>query len=282
MTEVTVGVLHPGAMGVTVGANAAEGGAAALWASEGRSEQTAERAGAAGLMDVGTVGALAARSGIIISVCPPDAAEAVAEQVAGVGFDGVYVDANAIAPERARRIGRRIEGAGARFVDGGIIGPPAIRPGTTRLYLSGAGADEVAAGFREGRLEPIVLGGAVGGAVGAASALKMAYAAYTKGTAALLLAILGVARQEGVQDALAAEWARSQPALAEGAVTRVRNNAAKAWRFVGEMEEIAATFEAAGMPRGFHEAAGEVYSRLREYRDVEPAPALDALLDAAV
>ena len=278
MSDVTVGVLHPGAMGVTVGANAAEGGAAALWASEGRSEQTAERAGAGGLMDVGTVGAVAARSGIVISVCPPDAAEAVAEQVAGVGFDGVYVDANAIAPERARRIGRRIEGAGARFVDGGIIGPPAIRPGTTRLYLSGAGADEVAAGFREGRLEPIVLGDAVG----AASALKMAYAAYTKGTAALLLAILGVARQEGVQDALAAEWARSQPALAEGAVTRVRNNAAKAWRFVGEMEEIAATFEAAGMPRGFHEAAGEVYARLRDYRDVEPAPALDALLDATV
>ena len=113
---------------------------------------------------------------------------------------------------------------------------------------------------------------------GAASALKMAYAAYTKGTTALLLAILGVARASGVEQALADEWQRSQPALASGAEGRIRASAAKAWRFSGEMEEIAATFAAAGLPDGFHLAAADLYARLEHYRDADPPPSLDQML----
>ncbi len=278
MSQTTIGILHPGAMGVTVGASAATGGARALWSSEGRSTASVERATSAGLSDAGSLPALAEQSAIIVSVCPPHAAEDVAHQVAATGFAGIYVDGNAIAPQRARSIQERVEAAGARYVDGGIIGPPALKPGTTRLYLSGPAAAEVAACFDDGPLEAIPIADTSAATAGAASALKMAYAAYTKGTTVLLLAILGLARASGVEQALADEWQRSQPALASGAEGRIRASAAKAWRFSGEMEEIAATFAAAGLPDGFHLAAADLYARLERYRDADPPPSLDEML----
>ena len=195
-------------------------------------------------------------------------------------FAGIYVDGNAIAPRRARSIREKVEVGGARYVDGGIIGPPALQPGTTRLYLSGRAASGVAAHFADGPLEAIL----IGDAPDAASSLKMAYAAYTKGTTALLLAILRLARASGVEQALPDEWQRSQPrsqpALASGAEARIRASSAKAWRFSGEMEEITATFAAAGLPDCFHLAAADLYARLERYRDADPAPPLDELLDA--
>ena len=97
--------------------------------------------------------------------------------------------------------------------------------------------------------------------VGDASALKMAYASWTKGTAALLLAIREVARSEGVEEALLAEWRESIPELEARLASAERSAAAKGWRWVAEMEEIAATFEAAGAPPGFHQAAADVFRR---------------------
>ena len=88
----------------------------------------------------------------------------------------------------------------------------------------------------------------------------MAYAGWNKGSQALLLAIRALAMQEGVDEALLAEWARSMPELPKRSTDAVAANARKAWRFVGEMEEIADTFDAAGAPDGFHRAAAEVYS----------------------
>jgi 3-hydroxyisobutyrate dehydrogenase-like beta-hydroxyacid dehydrogenase len=270
----TIGILHAGDMGSVVGACAVAGGARVLWASEGRSAGSRERATGAGLEDAGTVAALVAASDVILSVCPPHAALDLARDVAGRRFAGLFVDANAVAPATAREIGAVVEAGGANFVDGGLIGPPPRNAGSTRLYLSGREAKRAAALFEASALEAI----AIGDAPGAASALKMAYAAYTKGSSALLMAIRALAASEGVDDALLAEWRRSQPDLPKRSEAAARDNARKAWRFVGEMEEIAATFAAAGLPGGFHEAAAVIYERLAGYKDAAAPPSMADLV----
>jgi 3-hydroxyisobutyrate dehydrogenase-like beta-hydroxyacid dehydrogenase len=248
-----IGILHPGEMGAAVGAALRARGHDVAWASAGRSPQTAARAAAAGLDDAGSTAALAQRCDVIVSVCPPHAAAAVASWVRG--FTGTYVDANAVSPETARALGAAVAARGATFVDGGIIGPPPRTAGMTRLYLSGTTAAAVAEAFAGSTLEPRI----VSERVGDASAVKMAYAAWTKGTAALVLAARAVARAEGVEAELAREWAQSLPELEAEYARAARSAAAKGWRWVGEMEEIAATFAAAGLPDGFHRAAAEVF-----------------------
>ncbi len=217
-----VGLLHPGAMGAVVGALVQDD---VLWASAGRSPETTERAAAAGLVDVGTVEALVARAGTILSICPPHAALDVAGQVAGRGFSGLYVDANAVSPETAGRIRETVTAGGARFVDGGIVGGPPTEPGT-RLYLSGPAASEAAALFSGTVLDARVLSETPGDA----SALKMVYAAWSKGTAAMLLAIAEVARATGVDGALLAEWRESIPELEARLARAERSAASKGWR----------------------------------------------------
>jgi 3-hydroxyisobutyrate dehydrogenase-like beta-hydroxyacid dehydrogenase len=235
---VIVGLLHPGEMGAAVGRALQANGHELLWASEGRSEATRERA--ATFEDAGSVSALADQAELILSICPPHAAVSVARGVEG--FAGTYVDANAISPMRAQEIAR----IHPRFVDGGIVGGPPDEPGTT-LYLSGSGAAGVAVLFLGSNLE--------GRVVANASAMKMAYAAWSKGTAAMLLAIRDVARRFEVEE----EWRRSVPELLEQLERAERAAASKGWRWIGEMEEIADTFAAAGEPDGFHRAAAEVY-----------------------
>jgi 3-hydroxyisobutyrate dehydrogenase-like beta-hydroxyacid dehydrogenase len=230
-----VGLLHPGEMGAAVGACA---GGEVIWASEGRSE--ASRARAAGFQDVGTLTALVGRADVILSICPPYAAAEVAR--ACEGFTGIYVDANAISPQRAREVAA----LQPRFVDGGIVGGPPTEPGTT-LYLSGGDAAAVAALFSGSPLATRI--------VANASGVKMAYAAWSKGTTALLLAIRDVARANGIED----EWRLAAPDLAEKVPRAEAAKATKGWRWIGEMEEIADTFAAAGQPEGFHRAAAEVY-----------------------
>jgi len=250
----TIGVLHPGEMGAALGARLREAGHDVLWAGEGRSAATAERAAAAGLGDAGSPVRVAEASDIVLSVCPPHAALAVAREVAGHG--GLFVDANAVSPATVAGIAAVIEDAGGRFVDGGIVGPPPERAGTTRLFLSGPDAQAVAAAFDGTVVETPVLGRDPG----RASALKMAYAAWTKGTAALLLAIRATARAEGVEDALLPRRAANAPTRRAGRSEAAAEAATrKGWRWIAEMEEIAATFAAAGQPDGFHRAAAEVY-----------------------
>ena len=253
MAGQTVGLLHPGEMGAAVGAVLVKQGHTVVWASAGRSAETRERARAAGLEDAGSVDRLAQLSAAIISVCPPHAARQVAGSVAG--FQGVFVDANAVAPATARELSEVVTGAGGKFVDGGIVGPPPGAIGTTRLYLSGSAAEGVADLFPGSAVDARV----VSDEVGAASAVKMAYAAWTKGTAALLIAIRELARAEQVEPVLLEEWRASLPELLERSERAARSGQAKGWRWVGEMEEIAATFSAAGLPAGFHQAAAEVF-----------------------
>lgn len=272
-TAVT-GVLHPGNMGVSV---AAACSGTVLWASEGRSAETIERASDAGLTDAGSLTALVDAADLVISVCPPHGAEALALAVADTGFDGCYVDANAISPVTSRRIAACLE----NFVDGSLIGPPTREPGTTRLYLAGPDAVRVADRFAGSPLDARVLDGC---GVGSASALKMAYASWTKGTNALLVAVAALAAAEGVSDELTAEWGLSQAGLSQRLTYTAIRSAPKAWRWVGEMDEIADTFTAAGLPDGFHRAASEVFARLGEFKNARSASVeqmLESLLNPA-
>ncbi len=119
----------------------------------------------------------------------------------------------------------------------------------------------------------------VDGGPGAASALKMAYAGWTKGSAALLLAVRALAAAEGVDAALLGSGRSPNPTCPRGPKSAAKGNARKAWRFVGEMEEIAATFASAGLPDGFHQASAEIYRRLEAYKDATPPP-VDELVRA--
>jgi 3-hydroxyisobutyrate dehydrogenase-like beta-hydroxyacid dehydrogenase len=192
------------------------------------------------------------------------------------GFQGLYIDANAISPGRTRRIATAMTKAGARFVDGSVIGGPAWQPGRTWLHLAGEAAGEAAACFSAGPLKTNILGSEIG----QAAALKMAFAAYTKGTSALLSGILAVAEANNVGEDLLAQWSRNGSDFADQTVNRVRTVTAKAWRFAGELDEIAATFREAGLPAGFGEAAAEIYRRTAHFKGAAEPPALSEVLEA--
>lgn len=267
-------LLHPGAMGASIGAALAGNGHAVTWVAEGRSVETARRADEAGLQGVETLAEAVADVEVAISVCPPHAAVELAQAVRAAGFAGTYVDGNAVAPATAREVAAIFPGS---FVDGGIIGPPAWREGATRFYLSGPNAPDIAALF-DGSL---VDARAMDERIDAASALKMCYAAFTKGSSALILAVRALAEQNGVTDSLLQEWDISQPGLAARSDNTATSTSPKAWRFEGEMREIAATFEAAALPDGFHQAAADIYARMANLKDVKDADinaALTALL----
>jgi hypothetical protein len=214
-----------------------------VWASEGRSEETARRAGA--FEDVRSADAVAARADVILSICPPHAAREVAGSVSG--FEGIYVDANAIAPAAAREVLSLFP----RGVDGGIVGGPSA----PRLYLAGPDAPAVAELFAGTAVDAR----AISEELGAASAVKVTFAAWSKGTAAMLLDIVELARAERVEGALLAEWEDSIPELLSRLESARRSADAKGWRWIGEMEEIADAFAAHDLPDGFHRAAAEVY-----------------------
>ncbi len=274
----TVGIINPGAMGASIAASARAAGHDVVWAAAGRSAATRQRAAENDLREVDTLHELCAACDIILCVCPPHAAEAVADAVIAVGFGGLYCEGNAISPQNAQDIAERMVAAGIDFVDGSIVGPPAWNTGTTRFYLSGPSAGQVEALFAGTLTEAI----AIGDEVGKASALKMTFAALTKGSTALLSAIYGVAENLDVRAELEREWGmRSAESVAQRR-DQVRGVTSKAWRFAGEMQEIAATFELAGLPPGFFEAACEVYTRLAGFKDAESVPELEAVLAALI
>lgn len=276
MSPETIGILHPGAMGIGVAASALRSGHQVCYVSEGRGDATLARAAEHGLRDLETLPALCAACSIIISVCPPYAAGDVAAQVLACGFNGLYLDANAISPGSSRRIGEMLSSVNIHYVDGGIIGGPPRAPGETWLYLSGPEPDSrrLAGCFSAGPLET----GILGEGIGRASALKMCYAAYTKGTTALLTSILALSEFLDVREDLYAQWERDDPSFPARAESRARRVTAKAWRFAGEMDEIASTFRSAGLPDGFHAAAGEVYRRLEGFKDSDGTPDLLSVL----
>lgn len=272
-----VGLLHPGAMGIAVAQTMVNSGVKVTWVSHGRSEATRARAEQAALFETPSLEECCTQVDALVSVCPPHAAETVAEAVIAAGFGGLYLDANAISPQKTGRIGQKMTQAGIDYVDGGIIGGPPTQPGTTWLHLCGPSAGDVAALFSAGPLETELLGDEIG----RASAIKMCFAARTKGTTALLTAILGAAVEMDILGPLEAQWDRYNPGFAEQTRERVSRTAhQKAWRFVGEMEEMADTFGAAGLPAGFFEAAADVYQRVAHFQDSEDQPTLKQIVAA--
>ena len=271
-----IGILHPGEMGVSIAASAINNGNQVFWSSQSRSEKTRSRAVRHELIDAGSLSELCQISEIIFSVCPPHAAEETADSVINQGFMGSYLDANAISPRRSIKIGQLMESNGIRFIDGGIIGGPAWNIQETWLYLSGKDSHVVANCFSGGPLAIKI----IGDDIGKASALKMCYAAYSKGTTALLAAILATAESFGVRDDLYQQWGMDNPDFVNQVKERTTRVTAKAWRFEGEMREIALTFQAADLPGGFHEAAAEIYHRMANFKNSIQPPSLEDVLHA--
>lgn len=262
MARQKVGMLHPGAMGVSIAESALESGCEVYWAAEGRSLATRARAQRAGLQELSSIREMCDLCPVIISVCPSEFAPAVAREVAAAAFTGIFVDANAGAPQHKIELGREMEKAGVRFVDGGIIGLPSRVPGETTLFLSGPTAKEAACCFAKGAIGAVVLGPEVG----RASALKILFAAHNKGTIALQTALYAAAEQYGVLPELQEQFVHRGFSL-QKIETQILRAAPKAWRWVEEMHEISAALEAVGMPGEFHQGAANVYEQLRDFKD---------------
>lgn len=257
-----------------MGNNLVENGHEVFWVSEGRSEATVARATQASLKRTGSLAEAITEVEIVLSVCPPENAIEVGRAVAEAEFFGTYCDANAIAPVTAQRL---LDLFGERYVDGGIVGPPPRVHGHTRLYLSGSNAKQISDLFRATRVQTEVL---VNGSL-TASAMKMCYAAYTKGSAALILGIRALAEHYSVSDTLQTEWSQSQNSLWDRSERIGPGTSRKAWRFAPEMREIAKTFSSAELPSGFHEAAAEIYSRmssLKQEKDVDTTKVIPYIL----
>ncbi|MDX2993538.1 NAD(P)-dependent oxidoreductase [Streptomyces scabiei] len=273
MDQPTVGILHPGSMGAAIAACAAPNAAAVVWCTAGRSAASAARAEQFGLEPVATLPELLDRSDIVISLCPPAAAEDLAREVAGHRFGGVYLEANAINPERTTRIARLLEPA-ATVVDGGVVGSPPVRGKTPVLYLSGPAA-------ATDRIEAIFAGTAVqakslGTEVGKASALKLAYASFQKTSRVLVALAFGMAREHGVdQELIEVASRRTDSYLSEPQY--VAKTAARAWRWGPELEEASDALEAAGLPPEMLRAAATTLARWNDARDDRELTLTDAL-----
>lgn len=263
MAPQTIAILMPGDMGHGVGRALLEHGKEVITALDGRSERTKGLAAAAGLEDVGSITDVVRQADLILSILPPDfaipQAEAVAAAMQSEGRTPVYVDCNAVSPNTAIKVGEIISAAGAPFIDCGIIGLAPGKPGGTRFYVSGADTSPMSA-----------LGGmgfdvtSIGDEPGRASALKMSYAGLTKGTWTLHTAVLMAARQLGVLPELLDEFRISQGAALQAMEGRVPKLPADSGRWIGEMEEIAATFADAGVTSGFHDGAAEIFRVLAQ------------------
>jgi len=261
----TVAVISPGDMGSAVGRRLRDGGLRVVTSLAGRSQRTRGLATDAGIEDAGSLTAAIRQADVLLSILPPGRALELAETV-GRDPGPLYVDCNAVSPASARAIGRAV---GERYVDAGIIGAPAA----PRFYASGPHAAEMA----ELPLDVRVLSGEIG----QASGLKMCYAALTKGLTALLTESLVTADALGVSEALRLELADSQPLFLAGARQGLPGMVSKAYRWIAEMEQIASTFEAAGLTPRMLLGAADVYRLVEEARSAAGSDSLDSL-DAVV
>ncbi|MER6441278.1 DUF1932 domain-containing protein [Streptomyces sp. NPDC001185] len=274
MDQPTVGILHPGSMGVAVAACAATNADAVLWCPAGRSPASVARAEQSGLTPVATLRELLDRSDIVISLCPPAAAEDLARGVAKHGFARVYVEANAINPARAVRIAELLDAAAV--VDGGVVGSPPKPGKTPTLYLSGPvdATARIEALFANTAVQTAVLGTEVG----KASALKLSYASFQKTSRVLVALAVGMAREHGVdQELIKVASKRTDSYLSEPQY--VAKTAARAWRWGPELEEAADALAAAGLPPEMLRAAASTLARWNDVKDSELtlAAALDRL-----
>jgi 3-hydroxyisobutyrate dehydrogenase-like beta-hydroxyacid dehydrogenase len=250
-------------MGSALGAALERGGARVVATLDGRSPRTARLAARAGLELLPDLEAVVRDASVLLSVVPPEASEDVARDVlraaAATGARPLLVELNAISPERARRIAETARAAGVDVVDGSVSGPPPWRAGTTRVYLSGPRASEVAELPFDGVETTLV-----GADVGAASAVKMSTASVYKGTSALLVHALLAADANGVLEHVLDDLRTAAPDLVANVERRLASAATKSSRYVAEMREIAATQEAAGLTPALFDAMAEIYETLAQ------------------
>jgi len=254
----TVAIISPGDMGSGIGKVLVQEGYQVLTCLEGRSPLTKELALKSGFQDTPNIATLVSQADCLISIVPPESALSVAQEIAGQIQSGnsglIYVDCNAIAPQTTLKAAEIINGVGARFVDGGIIGSPPERKGLTRVYLSGPDRSKVLElhgqnlEFRD-----------LGDKIGTASALKMCYASQTKGTTALWLHSIITAQSLGVLDALRNEWTSSHPPLWGRMEDNLPTVPHRAGRWISEMKEIALTMEGIGLAPDVFEGAAAMY-----------------------
>ena len=263
-----VGLVGCGSMGSAIGARLRDGGVRVVVALDGRSDRTRRLAAEAGVEDVGGLDVLVRDAAVVLSVVPPGAAEDAAEAIAAVagGARPLVADLNAIAPATALAIEARLAERGLETVDGSISGPPPHAPSTTRIYLAGARASEVAALPFTG-VERVL----VGADVGLASAVKMCTASVYKGRVALLVQALRTAQAYGVVEHVLDDLVDTGLANRGRTGGTIGKASAKAWRYVPEMEQIAATQGAAGLTPELFRAIAAVYAELAE-RSLAEAP----------
>jgi 3-hydroxyisobutyrate dehydrogenase-like beta-hydroxyacid dehydrogenase len=254
----TIALMSPGDMGHAVAAMLRGHGLRVITCLAGRSARTRALAERAGIEPVADDDLLVREADLLLSILVPAEAEKLARRIAAAlertGDGLLYVDCNAIAPATAQRIGAVVEAAGARFVDAGIIGPPPKVGARTVFYASGEHAGSLAV-LRDFGLDVRP----VGERPGDASAVKMCYAALTKGTTALMTELSVAAERLGVSAALRQEFAESQQAAAQRMAGGVPAMIPKAHRWVGEMEEIARTFADCGLTPKTYLGAAEIY-----------------------
>ncbi len=254
----TVGILSPGDMGHTVGHVLRQNGLRVITCLRGRSPRTQQLAEKAGIQDVRTYLQFVTEADLILSIMVPaqamSAASVVAEALRHVDTPLTYADCNAIAPQTVRKLGNVITETGGNFVDASIIGPPPRNPGATRFYASGPDLNFFSELNNYG-LDVRMLGAEVG----LASAIKMCYASLTKGLTALCTELLTAAKVLGVSEALTAEFQLSQSALFERMEKGLPTMPTKARRWIGEMEEISATFDHVGLTPNILTGAADMY-----------------------
>jgi len=252
----TVGIVSPGYMGAGLGWALREGGARVVATVRGRSARTRRLAEAAGLELLPRLADVLTTADVVLSVTPPGQAVATAQTIAEVAHESgatpVVADLNAVSPPTMAEIEKAL--AGLPVVDGSISGPPPTASPGARVYLSGVKAEDVAALPWAGKIEPVVLGSAIG----TASALKMCTASVYKGLNALVTQAMRTAGRHGVLDEVLADLARNGLDQSVG----VGRSATKAHRFVDEMLEIAATQADAGLTPALFSAFAEVYAQV--------------------
>ena len=258
MAVKTVAILSPGEMGAAVGEVLRESGLEVITCLEGRGEQTRRRAGECGFGIVSDLEEMAGRADLVLSILVPAEAASVARSVARAikASDArpTYADCNAVSPQTASSLEPLIIEAGGTFADAGIIGGPPRDGYAPRFYASGPGASTLAE--LDGRGIDVVH---VGGGSGRASAIKMCYAAMTKGATALQTALLVAALRLGVYEELRDEFLTSQRPAFNRIEESVKRLPSVAYRWIGEMEEIAATFESVDVTPDFHRGAADVF-----------------------
>jgi 3-hydroxyisobutyrate dehydrogenase-like beta-hydroxyacid dehydrogenase len=288
MTLNKVAILSPGAMGHAVGRVLAEHGVDIITCLAGRSERTHRLASAAGFTEIPTLEDLVCEADLVLSILVPVDAEASACQLAGAlkatGAQPYIADCNAISPMRSAKIEAVIQSAGGRFIDASIIGPPPGQGAPPRFYVSGTHAEAMLPLDGKG-----IVVKSLGEIIGRASGIKMCYAALTKGTSTLQVALLTAAESMGLTEELRQELAYSQAAALQSMESTIPRLPPNAHRWVGEMEEIASTFAEVGVTSHFHLGAAAIYRLLQATsfanespETIDPDRTLARTIEAAV